>query len=182
MVGSECNVDISSFLNLLESRRSVRLFSDEPVSGECLDYILKCAKTAPSAGNRESWDVIVVSDDEVRFDLSRAALDQEHIMNAPLILVVCANYVRSMSSYGERGILYALEDSVIACTYMMLAAQASGLNTCWTGAFEDEDVREILNLPSHVRPVSLLAVGKGLEDPDPSYRMPLEEHVHHEYW
>lgn len=175
-------MDAGSFLKLLESRKSVRIFSDEPVSNESLDYIIRCAKTAPSAGNRESWDVIVVSDEEVRYDLSRAALGQEHISKAPLVLVVCANYVRSMSGYGERGILYALEDAVIACTYMMLAAQAEGLKTCWTGAFEDEDVREILNLPSHIRPVSLLAVGKSLEEPEGTYRMPVEEHVHHEYW
>lgn len=175
-------MDDISLLNFLKSRRSVRIFSDEPVSDECLDHMINCAKTAPSAGNRESWDVIVVSDDETRYDLSRAALDQEHIRNAPLVLVVCANYVRSMSGYGERGILYALEDAVIACTYMMLAAEASGLNTCWTGAFDDEEVREILNLPSHIRPVSLLAVGKGLEKPEPSYRMPADENVHYENW
>ncbi len=67
-----------------------------------------------------------------------------------------------MSRYGERGILYGLEDATIACTYMMLAAQAQKLQSCWTGAFNDDEVREILDLPPHIRPVSLLVVGKGV--------------------
>ena len=172
----------SDFLRFLRARSSVREYSGEPLDPEDIDYILACASTAPSAGNREAWDLVVVTDDDVRLELASAALEQVHIREAPAVLVVCANYVRSMSHYGERGILYALEDATIACTYMMLAAHARNLHSCWTGAFEENEVRELLGLPQHVRPVALLAVGKGRPPLEPMKRMPVDEHVHRETW
>lgn len=175
-------MNYSDFYHFLKARSSVRNYSDEPLDPEDIDYILACASTAPSAGNREAWDVVVVTDEDVRIDLALAALEQDHIREAPAIFVVCANYVRSMSQYGERGILYALQDAAIACTYVMLAAHARSLHSCWTGAFNENDVREILNLPEHIRPVALLAVGRGMPPLRPVERMPVKEHVHREIW
>ena len=102
---------------------------------------------------------------------------------APVIFVVCSNYVRSMSRYGERGILYGLEDATIACTYMMLAAHARELQSCWTGAFDDEEVRDILGLPQHIRPRFAARRGKG-SSPGTAHseRMGIGEHVHRETW
>jgi nitroreductase len=175
-------MDSSDFHAFLAGRSSVRNYSREPVSEEEIAYLLKCAGTAPSAGNLESWDVVVVTDEDTRAALAEAAFDQPHLEQAPLILVVCSNYVRSMSRYGERGILYALEDATIACTYMMLAAHAHNLQSCWTGAFDDDGVREVLDLPQHLRPVALLAVGKGKEPAQSPGRMAIGEHVHRETW
>ncbi|WOF15630.1 nitroreductase [Methanoplanus sp. FWC-SCC4] len=172
----------SEFFDFLFTRSSVRDFTELEIEDEEIQYILKCARTAPSAGNRESWDVVIVTDEGIREDLADAAFGQEHIKKAPVILVVCTNYVRSMSQYGERGILYAMEDATIASTYMMLAAHSLRLQTCWTGAFDDETVCEILDLPQHARPVALLAVGHGNLPEYRSERMPLEEHVHEETW
>jgi nitroreductase len=175
-------MDSSDFLNFCSSRSSVREYDDGPLDEDDLDYILRCASTAPSAGNLEAWDVVVVTDEETKGALAEAAFGQEHIERAPVILVVCSNYVRSMSRYGERGILYGLEDATIACTYMMLAAHAKNLRSCWTGAFDDDDVRNILALPQHIRPVSLLAVGKGHPPAQHTERMGIGEHVHRETW
>lgn len=175
-------MDSSDFHAFLTGRSSVRDFTGEPVAPEDIDYLLKCASTAPSAGNLEAWDVVVVTEEETKEALASVAFDQEHIRQAPLILIVCSNYVRSMARYGERGILYALEDATIACTFMMLAARARGFESCWTGAFEDEGVREVLGLPQHLRPVALLAVGKGKEPAQSPARMAVGEHVHRESW
>lgn len=175
-------MDSSDFFGFLQSRSSVRKYRDEPVTREEVAYILKCAGTAPSAGNLESWDVVVVTDEETRTALAEAASGQEQVERAPVVFVVCANYVRSMSQYGERGILYGLEDATIACTYMMLAARAENLQACWTGAFDDDGVREILGLPPHTRPISLLAIGKGHPPAQHTDRMGIEEHVHNDTW
>lgn len=172
----------SDFRRFLQSRGSVREYRDEPLDEEQIEYLLACARTAPSAGNREAWDVVVVTDDDLRLELSLAALEQPQIRDAAAVFVVCANYVRSMSQYGERGILYAVQDATIACTYMMLAAHAEGLRSCWTGAFNEDEVREVLQLPQHVRPVALLAVGKGQPPQVRTGRLPIEEHVHREIW
>ncbi len=172
----------SDFFEFLSKRSSVREFTSAEVSGEEIEFMIKCASKAPSAGNRESWDVVVVTDEGIKEDLSDASFGQEHLISAPVILAVCANYVRSMSQYGERGILYAVEDASIACTYMMLAAHSAGLHSCWTGAFDDETVSEILDLPQHARPVALLAIGRGRESHQKTGRMPVLEHIHNETW
>ena len=175
-------MDSSEFLGFLSSRASVREFTPDPLSEEEIGAILRAAQTAPSAGNREAWDVVVVTDGELREALSEAALSQPHVREAPCILAICANYIRSMSRYGERGILYALEDATITCTYMMLAAHAAGLGSCWTGAFDEEEVKEVLDLPGHLRPVALLAVGRGRIPAERTGRMELSEHVHRNGW
>jgi len=175
-------MDSFDIIRFLTRRSSVRNYDNEQVSEEDIDYILKCAGTAPSAGNLEAWDVIVVREEDTRFALAEAAFGQVHLEQAPVIFAVCSNYIRSMSRYGERGILYALEDASIACTYMMLAAHAKNLHSCWTGAFDDELVREILDLPQHIRPVALLAVGKGHPSGQLTERMAIGEHVHKETW
>jgi len=120
-------MDSSEFLGFLTSRSSVREYGSTPITEDEIGYILSCARTAPSAGNLEAWDAIIVTDEDVRLQLADAAFGQEHVGCAPVIFVVCANYVRSMSRYGERGILYAVQDATIAGTYMMLAIHARDL-------------------------------------------------------
>jgi nitroreductase len=175
-------MDFSRLLAFLSSRASVRDFTPSPLEEPEIDAILSSARTAPSAGNREAWDVVVVTDGEVREALAEAALSQPHVKEAPCVFVVCANYIRTMSRYGERGILYAIQDATIACTYMMLAAHAGGLQSCWTGAFDEEEVKGILDLPGHLRPVVMLAVGRGKIPAERTGRMELSEHVHRDRW
>jgi nitroreductase len=175
-------MDFSEFLAFLERRSSVRDYAADPLGHKEIQNILQAARSAPSAGNRESWDVVVVTDSEIREELASAALEQQHIARAPVVLVICANYVRAMSRYGERGILYAVQDATIACTYMMLAAHAQLLSSCWTGAFDEASVKEILGLPPHIRPIALLPIGRGKAPAEKTGRIPLEEHVHYDSW
>lgn len=175
-------MDSSEFFGFVTHRSSVRDYTGEPLAAEEIAFILDCASTAPSAGNLEAWDVVVVTDEEVRLALAEAAYDQEHIARASTVFVTCANYVRSMSRYGERGILYAVQDATIACTFMMLAAHAQGIQTCWTGAFDEDAVKEILDLPQHIRPIALLAAGHGRPLSALTERMAVGEHVHNDIW
>jgi nitroreductase len=175
-------MDSSEFFQFLTSRSSVREYSGEPVSDDAIGYLLDCASTAPSAGNLEAWDVVLARDPGTKESLSDAALGQPQVRDAALVLVVCANYVRSMSRYGERGILYAVQDATIACTYLMLAAHALRLVACWVGAFDEEDVKAVVGLPAHIRPVALLCIGKGSLPVELTERMPVSDHYHHETW
>jgi nitroreductase len=175
-------MDSSEFMEFLASRCSVREYSEEKVTDEEAVFLLDCASTAPSAGNLEAWDVVLIRDPERMEGLSDAAHGQPQVQFAALLMVVCANYVRSMSRYGERGILYAVQDATIACTYLMLAGHAINLRSCWVGAFDEEDVRSILGLPPHVRPVAILCIGKGRLPADLTGRMPVAEHLHYEGW
>jgi len=175
-------MDFSEFLPFLAARASVRTYDREPVTAQDLEYLIECASTAPSAGNREAWDVVAVTDPAKKDALSRAALRQRQVADAPLVLVVCAHHPRSASRYGDRGRLYAVQDATIACTYLMLAAHARGLQTCWVGAFQEEEVRSILDIPGEMRPVALLTVGRGSVPPSRTGRIPPADHLHREHW
>lgn len=175
-------MDSSEFFNFLSSRVSVREYEENPITDEDAEYILKTAATAPSAGNLEAWDVVIVTDDGQLEMLADSAGGQHQITDSGCVFVVCANYVRSMSRYGDRGIMFAVEDATIAATYMMLAAHARRLHTCWVGAFDEGEVKGVLDLPTHIRPVALLCIGRGLPPEKGPERMEPEGHTHYDIW
>lgn len=176
-------MDPEDFLGFMAARRSVREYEGGCVITEQdKDYMLAAAKTAPSAGNLEAWDVLVVTDEGQLELVADASAGQHQITDAGCVFVVCANYVRSMSRYGDRGILYAVQDATIAGTYMMLAAHALRLHTCWIGNFDEAEVKEALELPAHIRPVAILCVGEGIAPEKSPERMDAEEHVHYDVW
>ncbi|HJJ42303.1 MAG TPA: nitroreductase family protein [Methanocorpusculum sp.] len=175
-------MDLTEFQNFLSTRRSVREYEPGCITEDEKNYILNAAKSAPSAGNLEGWDVVIVTDEGQLEALGDAASSQHQIYDSGCAFVVCANYVRSMSRYGDRGILFALEDATIAAAYMMLAAHALRLHTCWVGAFDDNDVREVLDLPAHIRPAVILCIGTGTMPDKSPERMDPEEHAHYDVW
>jgi nitroreductase len=172
----------SEFRNFLSTRFSVREYEPGCLTKEEKDYMLGAAAFAPTAGNREAWDVVIVSDEGQLEALGDAAGNQHQIPDSGCAFVVCANYVRSMSRYGERGILYGVQDATIITTYLMLAAHALQLHTCWVGQFDEEEVKETLDLPKHIRPVAILVVGRGMPPESRPERMDPDEHVHYDVW
>lgn len=167
----------------IRSRRSVRAFHPDPVPAEALEDLLELANWAPSAGNLQSRDFVLVREESARRDLARAALDQEFLAQAPVVLAVCADLARVATRYGRRGReLYALQDAAAAAQTFLLAAHEAGLGTCWVGAFDEEAVRRILHLPRDVRPVALIPVGRPAEVPEPPARLPRDRLVHWDRW
>jgi nitroreductase len=167
---------------LLRTRRSVRRFRQDDVSSETIEGILELANWAPSAGNFQSRDFVVVRDAAMRRALARAALDQEFLAEAPVVVVVAANFER-VARYGRRGRdLYAIQDAAAATQNLLLAAHLRGLATCWVGAFDEEAVRHLLDLPPRARPVALVALGTPAEWPEAPDRLKTAEYVHWERW
>jgi nitroreductase len=165
----------------IKSRRSVRAFTQEDVSKEEIEKLIDAARRAPSAGNIQPWEFIVVRKTETKHRLSAAALDQTFIEKAPVVIVVCANQTLSSRRYGARGShLYCLQDTGAAIQNILLTACALKLATCWVGAFKEEEARKALNLPEGVRPVSIIPVGHPAEKPMARSRRPLSEIVHSE--
>lgn len=165
----------------IKGRRSIRAFKPDPISEEDLRKILDAAIHAPSAGNLQSWEFVVVRDKERKLQLARAALNQMFIAEAPVVIIVCANLERSGRGYGERGrTLYCIQDTAAATQNILLASYALGYGTCWVGAFREDQARKILKLPYGIRPVAIIPVGRPAESPAPRPRMPLDRVVHYE--
>jgi len=174
----EYNLDV---FEAIKTRRSVRAFTQKGVSEEEVEKLIDAARWAPSAGNLQPWEFIVVRKPEIKRKLSTAALHQTFIEEAPVVIVVCANQLRSGRGYGARGVhLYCLQDTAAATQNLLLAATALGLATCWVGAFREEEARKALNLPEGIRPVAIIPVGHPAEKPRIRPRRPLGEIIHHE--
>jgi nitroreductase len=171
-------------MNLLEAikgRRSMRAFKNRPVSNEDIDILIEAAQCAPSAGNIRPWEFVIVRKPEIKRRLAEAALQQSFIEEAPVVLVVCANASRSSQVYGMRGeTMYCIQDTAAATQNILLTAYSLGLGTCWVGAFKEEEIREILNVPQGIRPVAIVPVGYPAESPVPRGRQPASMIVHYE--
>jgi nitroreductase len=165
----------------ITSRRSIRAFEKKAISDEQVKVLIDAARYAPSAGNIQPWEFVIVRDQQIKKQLSSAALNQAIIEDAPVVIVVCANEARSGQGYGSRGVnLYCVQDTAAATQNILLAARAMGLGTCWVGAFQEEMVRRSLNTPTDVRPVAIIPVGYPAENPTLRKRRALSEIIHRE--
>ena len=168
-------------LEAIKGRRSIRAFKSNDVSPEIVEKLLEAASWAPSAGNIQPWEFIVVRKPETKKALAEAALDQTFIEEAPVVIVVCANKNSSSQGYGIRGrTLYCLQDTAASIQNILLTAYSLGLGTCWVGAFKEDEAREILKVPQGVRPVAMIPVGYPAEAPLQRNRRLTSQIVHYE--
>jgi SagB-type dehydrogenase family enzyme len=139
---------------------------------------LDAGRWAPSAGNLQPWVFIVVQTNKLMREIAQAALGQMFVLEAPYVIVVCADILRSASRYGQRGAeLYSIQDTAAAIQNMLLAAYSLGLGACWIGAFDENEVRGVLGLPKDIRPVALMPLGFAKSHSQTPQRRPLDEVV-----
>lgn len=164
------------FFETLLQRRSVRKYTPEPVEPSLVKQILEAANRAPSAGNLQAYEVVVVTDAGRRQQLAETSFKQMFIAEAPVVLVFFANPARCRERYGDLADrLLALQDATIACAYAELAAAALGLGACWIGGFGEAVVREVCEAPESWIPVALLPIGHRAEQPELQPRRTLED-------
>ncbi len=166
------------FQEICRQRHSVRSFTPQPVSDEQVRQILEVVQMAPTAGNLQAFEVVLVKDPSTIKELAQAAKGQQWITAATVVLAFVALPGVSAQKYAERGRnLYALQDASIACTVAQLAIQALGLATTWVGAFDDNEVHRILHCQDDQRPVAMLPIGYRATEPKATSRRPLTEIV-----
>lgn len=167
----------------IRERKSVRAFTDRDVSFDEAELLVEAACLAPSAGNLQPWEFVVVRDRIVKGKLADAAHGQNFIYQAPVVFVICAVPRRSALRYGRRGSeLYCLQDTAAAVQNLILTARENGLGSCWVGAFDENRAAKALGLPDRVRPVAIVPVGYPAESPPRRRRRPLSEVIHRDKW
>ncbi|MFH0848066.1 MAG: nitroreductase family protein [archaeon] len=168
-------------LDTIRTRSSIRDFDRDEVEPKMLSTILEAGTRAPSAGNRQPWEFVIVRNEQGRHALAAAAYGQEFVGKAPVVIVVCANVERSAARYGDRGAqLYCLQDTAAAIQNILLAAHSLGLGGCWVGAFDEDAVAKIIRSPAKVRPVAIIPIGKPVARSNQTPRMSLERVVYRE--
>jgi len=166
----------------IRERRSIRAYTSKDVPQKLIDEALELARWAPSAGNLQSRDFVVVRNQKTKEGLAIAALGQDFIAEAPVVIVAVANLDR-VASYGDRGRdLYAIQDAAAAVQTLLLALHERGLGSVWVGAFNEKETSRVLGLPNSARPVTIIPVGYPAEHPEPRDHLPPEECVHQEKW
>ncbi|MCR5181195.1 MAG: nitroreductase family protein [Bacteroidaceae bacterium] len=156
---------MENFSDLVRQRRSMRKFTDEPLSPEQVEVLLKSALMSPSSKGKHAWHFVVVDDKAMLKQLSACkSVGSDFLAGAPLAIVVVGE--------PEESDVW-VEDCSVASTILLLQAEDLGLGACWIqlhnrfdpeGNSSDEIVRELLNIPDSMRPVTIVAVGhKGME-------------------
>jgi len=169
-------------IDAIRTRRSVRKFKKKAVPMEIIKEIIELGNLAPSAGNLQARDFIVVREQKIKEQLARAALGQHFLADAPIVLVVCSNLKR-IAPYGSRGkALYCIQDASAAVQNILLTVHSKGLSSCWIGAFSEKDAADALSLPNHIRPVAIIPIGYADERADEPSHIPTKKLIHHERW
>jgi len=165
----------------IKGRRSIRNFKKQNIPEETITRLIEAASYAPSAGNIQPWHFIIVRNPTIKKKLAESALNQHHVEQAPVVIVVCADEKRSSIGYGTRGrTLYCLQDTAAATQNILLTAHSLGLGTCWIGAFNEDEAKEAVNAPEGVRPVVMIPVGIPDEKPRQRGRKLLSQITHYD--
>jgi len=175
------------FSELVKKRRSIHFYTDEPVTEDELNYILEAARWAPSAGNVQPTRFIVVRKEETRQKVWKSTTKikgvnpQNFILKAPVHIIVLTEPTAYKGRQSQvKSELFSIQDSSAAIMNLLLAVTDLGMGACWVGLFNQETLREDLQIPSYLIPVAIIPVGHTQSKEKPRKRKPLKDIVFYE--
>jgi nitroreductase len=151
------NLCIMTVLETILTRRSIRKYIQKPVPDGLLDKLLEAAMYAPTANNSQSWEFVVINDRGMLDTISMVHPYAKMLKYAPMAILVCGN------KDIESNEAYLCQNCSAATQNIMLAAHALGLGSVWLGVYPRAEridpIRELLKLPAHILPISLISIG-----------------------
>jgi nitroreductase len=157
---------MSDFLEVFYKRRSVRKFTEEPVSRKDFVTLLKAGMSGPSGMNAQPWEFVVITEKETMDKFRRGLMFAK--MNAPAAICVLGSSRMQTHRSGDK---FWVQDCSAATENILLAATAMGLGTVWIGVHPvflfEKQVKSILNLPKGVTPLNLIMLGHPAEEKEP---------------
>ena len=167
------------FFDLIKQRYSVRAYQSKPVEAAKLQKVLEAANLAPTAANRQPFQIIVIHTKGKEAELKRI-YHRDWFSQAPLVIGICATTSEAWSRMDGKN--YADVDATIAMDHLILAAADLGLGTCWVAAFDPVAAREVLGLPDDVEPVAFTPLGYPADEMKAKKRKSLDDIVRYEQW
>lgn len=168
------------YSELITARYSVRAYRPDTVEEEKLTAVLAAARLAPTAANRQPFQLIVMHTAGREKEIGKI-YRKPWFVQAPIVIGVCAvssqAWVRESDRFNAR-----LIDATIVADHLILAATNLGLGTCWIAAFNVDAARSVLQLPDDAEPVIFTPLGYPADQPVPKTRKPLSELVRYEHW
>jgi nitroreductase len=161
------------------TRRSVRKYNDQPVSEKIIRELLEAAMSAPSAGNQQPWEFIVINDRKILDEIPQVHPYAQMCRQAPAAILVCGDLERE----AHKG--FWVQDCSAATENLLIAVNDQGLGAVWVGVYPREDrvkgLRDLVQLPDHIIPFALVPIGYPAEKKPPSNRFDLER-IHYNKW
>ena len=161
------------------NRRSIRSYKSDAVNEEQIEQILRAAMAAPSAGNQQPWEFIVVTDRSLLTKITEVHPHSKMLHDAPVAVVVCGNMNR------EKHAEFWVQDCSAAVQNMLLEATHQGLGTVWLGVHPRRDrvdgLKKLFSLPEPIIPCAVIALGCAKEQPSPVDRFN-PEYIHRNKW
>ena len=167
------------YFDLINKRYSVRAYKPEPVEEVKLQAVLEAARLAPTAANRQPFQLIVIHTSGREADLQRI-YRRDWFTQAPLIICACG--VPRLSWVRDDQRRYLDVDVAIVMDHLILAATNLGLGTCWIAAFNSRAAREVLSLPEDIEPLLFTPLGYPADQAGPKERKSVSELVRYEKW
>ncbi len=169
--------------DVFTDRRSIRKYQDRPVEDHKISLALEAARLAPSWKNMQCWRFLVVDDPECRQEVASTIPEgnpgKRALATAPVLIVVCADPAESGV---ENGIEYYVADTAIAFEHFCLAAHALGLGTCWMGWYDEQVIKDLLQIPEDIRVVGITPLGYPDQSPNARPRKPISDIVRRNRW
>ena len=166
----------NDMLDMIKKRRSIRKYTDQPVTDEQIRLLLEAAMAAPSGSNIQSWEFLVVRDPNLKRQLAQTHTWSHMAADAAAVFVVCGN---------ERASHHWIADAGAATQNLLLAVTALDLGAVWVGIYPGADreayVRQALAIPDEIRVLCLIPVGHPAESKSPRTQYK-ESKVHYERW
>ena len=159
-----------SFIDTVLSRRSIRRYEKQDIPKDVLDKILEAGRQAPSAGNKQPWHFIVLSDYDIKEKLSHGKWNT-FVKDSAITIVGCG-YIGD--EYGRK---WSTVDISIALQNMVIAAWGLGIGSCWIGDFKEAEVKRLLNIPEDRKVIALVTFGYPAEKIISRQKKPIDEIV-----
>ena len=147
-------------LEIIKDRRSVRKYTQEPVSEEQVNQILEAGRWAPSRGNNQPWKFIVLTDARIRQELAKAIPNGKFLDEAPNGIAIVID---------PRSSKHPEQEGAAAIQNMLLTAHALGLGSCWISVYgtdSEQKAKQILLIPEEELLVSVVSIGYPAETPE----------------
>ena len=161
-------------MEAIEGRRSIRQYLDKPIEKEKMDKVIEAFRLAPSAGNNQTWQLLVVTDPAKKAKVREATISKREMVTQASAVLVAVSARKDTMSNGQA---VDTTDVCIALTMAMLEAWELGLGTCWMANYTEPAMREALGLPETTSVVAIMPIGYAAENPPAKPRKPVEDIV-----
>jgi nitroreductase len=167
------------FLSLVHRRYSVREYKPDQIEQNKLKRVLEAAQFAPTAANRQPFQLIVIHTADNREELLKI-YDRDWFVNAPI--VICACGIPEQAWLRSDGKSYLDVDIAIVMDHISLAATNLGLGTCWVASFNVDAAREVLHIPASADPIIFMSLGYPVGKIETKERKPFSDLIRYEHW